>query len=174
MASITKPQSDKGKRADNRADGVLFVCTGNICRSPSAEAILRKMTGGKVLTDSAGISNYHRGEKPDARAAAALERCGYDASGIRARQVCPDDFYRFAVIYAMDSGHFAALRRMSPGDATAKVEMFADADIPDPYYTGGFGGMMALLEDGCRRIASRFLPDGKDSDDGDDGKDGLQ
>ena len=115
------------------------------------------MTGGKLKVDSAGISGYHRGEKPDARAMAAAQRCGYDMRGIVSRQVCREDFYRFCVIVAMDGGHFAALQKMAPEDAAARITMFADADIPDPYYTGGFGHMMALLEEGCRRIAAGYV-----------------
>lgn len=151
--NITPPHQQSGDD-NHRADGVLFVCTGNICRSPTAEAILRKMTGGKLRVESAGISDYHCGEMADGRARAAAQMCGYDMEDIRARRVCADDFYRFAFIYAMDSGHFSALCRMSPPDAIAKILMFADADIPDPYYTGGFGNMIALLESGCRRIVA--------------------
>lgn len=146
---------------------VLFVCTGNICRSPAAEAVLRKIAAdaGKVLlADSAGTGNWHIGEPPDKRAAAACENRGYSMRGIRARPVRVIDFEEFDILYAMAEEHQQFLLEHAP-EAAGKVRLFmADAqganaqDIPDPYYGGetGFEQMMDLLEEGCTAILAEI------------------
>lgn len=123
---------------------ILFVCTGNICRSPTAEAVMEHAarTHGLALSvDSAGIASYHIGEAPDHRTQSMAKRHGVDLSGQRARQVDASDFSRFDLIFAMDAGHLAALERMRPRDAKAELALYlpyagiaSPRDLPDPYY----------------------------------------
>ncbi|MHA1568101.1 MAG: low molecular weight protein-tyrosine-phosphatase [Alphaproteobacteria bacterium] len=130
---------------------VLFVCTGNICRSPTAEGVFRQLVAehgldGRIEADSAGMYAYHVGEPPDGRSRAAALRRGVDLSGQRARKVRREDFDDFDLILAMDRGHHAELLSMAPAEAEGKVAMFLEfaphlgaADVPDPYYGGGAG-----------------------------------
>lgn len=130
---------------------VLFVCTGNICRSPTAEGVFGALAeargmAGRVAADSAGISGYHAGEAPDSRARDCARARGVELGGQRARRVEPADFDRFDLILAMDRSHLAALRRAAPPEAADRIRLFLDfaprsgvRDVPDPYY-GGIGG----------------------------------
>jgi len=125
---------------------VLFVCTGNICRSPTAEGVFRALVeraglADGIEVDSAGTHGYHIGEPPDARAVAHAKRRGYDLSGLRARRVKPEDFQRFDLILACDRGHHIILRRLADKATHERVAMFLDyapalglQEIPDPYY----------------------------------------
>jgi protein-tyrosine phosphatase len=138
---------------------VLFVCTGNICRSPTAEGVFREQLRkagleAQVRTDSAGTHDYHSGEPPDRRACAHALARGYDISGLRARQVAPADFAEFDLLLAMDRGHLEYLRRLSPAEQRHKLRLFLDfagkrdAEVPDPYYGGpdGFEGVLDMIE----------------------------
>lgn len=130
------------------ATRILFVCTGNICRSPTAEAVVRRLARELVPhvpleLDSAGTHDYHVGEPPDPRALAAAARRGIDMSLLRARQVEPADFDRFHLVLAMDHGHLRLLQRMAPAPARDRVRLFLDyapqltlREMPDPYYGG--------------------------------------
>ncbi len=130
---------------------VLFVCTGNICRSPTAEGIFRALVheeglAGSVEADSAGIHGYHVGEPPDPRSVAAARRRGVDLSDLRARRVRSDDFERFDYLIAMDRGHRGALAAMAPPRGEGRIHMMlgfapqlAVEEVPDPYYGGGDG-----------------------------------
>jgi low molecular weight protein-tyrosine phosphatase len=137
---------------------VLFVCTGNICRSPTAEAVLRhqaQKAGIDLHIESAGIGRWHVGCPPDERAQHHAKGRGYDLSALRARQVEPFDFERFDLILAMDRGHLRALQRMAPEKHRAKVRLFAAGrDVPDPYYGGpeGFEEVLDLVEAACRDL----------------------
>lgn len=137
---------------------VLFVCTGNICRSPTAEAVLRhlaKEQGIELQIQSAGIGDWHVGHPPDERAQKHAKTRGYDLSALRARQVQPADFERFDLILAMDRGHQRALERMAPPGERHKVRLFvAGQDVPDPYYGGpeGFERVLDLVEATCRDL----------------------
>jgi protein-tyrosine phosphatase len=125
---------------------VLFVCTGNICRSPTAEGALRRAAeaaglGGAIEIDSAGTHGYHIGEPPDPRSVRHAERRGIDISSLRARRVREADFDAFDLILAMDHGHLNHLRAMRREQHTAEVRLFLDfhpqqrhRDVPDPYY----------------------------------------
>ena len=123
---------------------VLFVCLGNICRSPLAEAALRaeaERLGLEVEVDSAGTGDWHVGRSPDPRAEAAAKRNGVDISHLRARQVMPVDFRRFDQIVALDAENLANLRALRPAGATAEVSLLLDhvpgregEAIADPYY----------------------------------------
>ncbi|MCZ6858742.1 MAG: low molecular weight phosphotyrosine protein phosphatase [Alphaproteobacteria bacterium] len=131
--------------------GVLFVCTGNICRSPTAEGVARKLVAergheGRIEIDSAGTHSYHEGEPPDARSIEAAARRGIDLSGQRARRVREADFETFELILAMDRGHDKILKRQAPENALSRIRMFLDyaphlgtRDVPDPYYGAGDG-----------------------------------
>jgi len=140
--------------------GVLFVCMGNICRSPIAEGVFRhalKEAGlvGSVQIDSAGTHGYHAGEPPDRRALLAARNRGYDLASIRARQVERDDFARFDWILAMDEANMRALAEMRPGDYAGHLGLYLDLlpelgtrEMPDPYYGGpeGFERVLDLTE----------------------------
>ena len=131
--------------------GVLFVCTGNICRSPTAEGVARKLVAergheGRIEIDSAGTHSYHEGEPPDTRSIEAAARRGIDLSGQRARRVREADFETFELILAMDRGHDKILKRQAPENALSRIRMFLDyaphlgtRDVPDPYYGAGDG-----------------------------------
>ena len=135
---------------------VLFVCTGNICRSPSAEGILKKIAreqGVDLRVESRGTHDYHVGEPPDDRSQQHARKRGYDLSAQRAKQVSKRDFEEFDLIVAMDRGHLAILRRLCPPAQLGKVKLFEN-EVPDPYYGGpdGFERVLDLLEAGCRSL----------------------
>ncbi|MEM9234358.1 MAG: low molecular weight protein-tyrosine-phosphatase [Pseudomonadota bacterium] len=134
---------------------LLFVCLGNICRSPVAEGIMRTRARARnisVEVDSAGTGGWHVGNPADARMEAAAAQRGYDLSDLRARQADPGDFYVFDHIYAMDRSNYADLEDIRPHDATASLRMFlgltGGGDVPDPYYGGadGFDHVIDLVE----------------------------
>lgn len=128
---------------------VLFVCLGNICRSPTAEGVFRAMLseGDGIETDSAGTGAYHIGNPPDPRAVAEAAERGIDLSDLRARQAVAADFHRFDLILAMDRSNLADLKAIRPEGARAELRlMLGDRDVPDPYYEGGFGGVFDMLE----------------------------
>ena len=131
--------------------GVLFICMGNICRSPTAEGVFRHLVeqqglSGTIVTDSAGTHDYHIGAAPDARSRAAAARRGYDLSSLRARQVAPEDFRRFDYLLAMDDDNLSLLRRSCPEHYRGRLRLFLEfahnvelREVPDPYYGGGQG-----------------------------------
>jgi protein-tyrosine phosphatase len=145
---------------------ILFVCTGNICRSPTAEAIFRKLAADTgmsetILADSAGTHGYHTGEPPDPRAQDAAALRGYDLSSLRARRVERSDFQRFDLIVAMDRGHFDILSSMAHPSVAHKLKLmmsyasaFKDEDVPDPYSGGpeDFERTLDMLEDAARGL----------------------
>jgi protein-tyrosine phosphatase len=141
---------------------VLFVCTGNICRSPTAEAVLRHLAaeaGIELHVQSAGIGDWHIGNAPDERAQHHAKRRGYDLSALRARQVATQDFERFDLILAMDRGHLRALQQMAPPEHRGKVRLFApQCDVPDPYYGGAhdFERVLDLVEAQCRELLAEL------------------
>lgn len=144
---------------------VLFVCMGNICRSPTAEGVFRhhaEQAGllERLHIDSAGTHAYHVGEPADRRARAAAERRGISLEGIYARRVSSDDYERFDYILAMDEDNLARLRREAPGEHLPKLRLFlefADShekEVPDPYYggTAGFERVLDLVEEASRGL----------------------
>lgn len=138
---------------------ILLVCMGNICRSPSAEGVLRRLlaerSGLDMEIDSAGTHDYHLDQPPDRRAMEAAGRRGIDLSSLRARQVRVEDFERFDLILAMDRGNYQALRAMAPPAYHRRIRLFMEfapdlgvEEVPDPYYgdTKGFEEVLDLLE----------------------------
>ena len=145
---------------------VLFICMGNICRSPAADIIFRKMVKDAGLEDrfeidSAGTIGYHEGNPPDARMCANLEERGYEVSG-KSRPLKESDLRHYDLLLTMDEDNLAdTLRLDKSGDAGGKIKPFVDylteheaERIPDPYYGGedGFGHVIELLEDGCANL----------------------
>jgi protein-tyrosine phosphatase len=134
---------------------VLFVCTGNICRSPTAEGVLRglsRKTGVAVHVESAGTHDYHVGSPPDRRALHHAKNRGYDLSAQRARQLRRRDFEEFDFIVAMDRGHLEILQAHCPPQHQAKLRMLVHGrDVPDPYYGGpdGFEQVLDMVEAAC-------------------------
>ncbi len=144
---------------------ILFVCTGNICRSPTAEGVLRQVIVDLNRTedftlDSAGVDSHHIGEAPDGRSQSTALRKGIDISDLRARNVAPEDFSRFDVILAMDESHLKALRRMAaalpPDKVTAEIALYLPycgithrTEVPDPYYgtARDFNDVFALVQE---------------------------
>jgi len=144
---------------------ILFVCLGNICRSPAGENVMRKLLedaglNQQIHCDSAGISNYHSGNSPDSRMIAAGRNRGLPMTG-SARQVTRHDLDRFDLILAMDDENYAGLIRMVTQHNSYKVRMFCsyctdhdEREVLDPYYGGpdGFDYVLDMMEDGCREI----------------------
>jgi len=140
---------------------LLFVCMGNICRSPTAHGVMRARLGEtslglRVLVDSAGTHNYHPGEPPDARSQRHARRRGYEIGDLRARQIRPIDFVEADLILAMDWDNLAALQAMCPPEHAAKLHRLTEfclhqqaQSVPDPYYGGGAGfeEVLDLIED---------------------------
>jgi len=143
---------------------VLMVCMGNICRSPTAEAVLRSKLdkaglAREVEVASAGTHGYHVGEPPDGRAQKHAARRGYDLSRIRAQKVAAEHFQRYDWVLAMDDENLAVLRELAPPDGRAKLSLLMayavrhtdEATVPDPYYgpPAGFERVLDLVEDAC-------------------------
>lgn len=138
---------------------VLFVCLGNICRSPTAEAVVGQLASQRLrlTTDSAGTSDWHVGEPPyGAMQQAALAR-GYDMSGLRARQFCAEDFTAFDLLIAMDAGNLSNMERLRPQGNVTPIKLFTEFapdwhmdEVPDPYYNRDFDGVLDLIE-ACAR-----------------------
>jgi protein-tyrosine phosphatase len=151
---------------------VLFVCLGNICRSPLAEAALRaeaEQAGLDVEVDSAGTGDWHLGYPPDPRAAAVALRNGIDISQLRARQVTAEDFRRFDHILALDEQNLANLRAMQPVGARAKLSMLLDhvpgregRPVSDPYYGDEthFDETWRDVTEGARALVRRLAAEG--------------
>ena len=144
---------------------VLFVCMGNICRSPTAEGVFRHHATEAGLLDSleidsAGTHAYHVGEPPDRRSQAAAERRGISLSGIAARKVAADDFERFDLILAMDEDNYRLLKDQSDPEHHGKIRLFLEygkspeREVPDPYYggTSGFERVLDLVEDASQGL----------------------
>ena len=138
---------------------ILFVCLGNICRSPTAEAVFRQQLRAagldtQVVVDSAGTSDWHVGKPADTRTRLAAQRRGYDLTALRGRQVQVEDFSRFDLILAMDASNLAELQALQPADSHAQLDLYlrryrlALDEMPDPYYGGeeGFEHVLDLAE----------------------------
>jgi protein-tyrosine phosphatase len=142
---------------------VLFVCLGNICRSPTAHGVMlqrleEKQLHDRMAVDSCGTGGWHTGESPDRRATAAARKRGYDLSGLRARQVVPEDFRHFDYILAMDRANLSELQALRPPEFAGHLGLFLDFapgsdidEVPDPYYGGGdgFARVLDLIERAC-------------------------
>ncbi|AVM74745.1 low molecular weight protein-tyrosine-phosphatase [Magnetospirillum gryphiswaldense] len=145
---------------------VLFVCTGNICRSPTAEGVFRALVethglSDHIMVDSAGTHAYHVGEPPDSRSAAAARKRGIDLSSQRARKVKASDFDDFDLVLAMDRSHQQSLIQLCPKAQEDKVRLFLSfapelglRDVPDPYYGAGdgFERVLDMIEAGSRGL----------------------
>ena len=153
-----------------RASSVLFVCMGNICRSPTAEAVFRHTLRQRrpiesIEVDSAGVDAYHVGESPDQRAQRAAKKRGYDLSGIRARDVTVQDFQRFDLILAMDKRVLRILRQTCPPEYADRLGLymvyahhFTEDEVPDPYYgsNDGFERVLDMIEDATQGLLERI------------------
>ena len=150
---------------------VLMVCLGNICRSPTAEAVLRQRAAraGVALTvDSAGTYGGHAGAQPDARSRRAGEQRGYDFTGIHSRQVKTNDFAEFDVILAADRSNLADLQALCPAEYQHKIKLLLSfnghethkgvQEVPDPYYGGaqGFEQVLDLIESACDGLLAQY------------------
>jgi protein-tyrosine phosphatase len=148
---------------------VLFVCLGNICRSPTAEGVLRHKLAEaglqeQVTVDSAGTSDWHAGKPVDSRTRLAAQRRGYDLSALRGRQVVAADFSRFELILAMDHSNLQHLQSLQPSTGSAQLDLFLRryalplSEVPDPYYSGeeGFEQVLDLLEQACDSLVAEL------------------
>lgn len=146
---------------------VLFVCLGNICRSPTAHGVFRQMVenaglADQVSVDSAGTAAWHIGKSPDQRSARHAALRGYDLSPLRARQAVADDFYQFDYVLAMDKENLLNLQQICPAGAPVEprllladfAQSFNQLEVPDPYYGGdaGFEQVLDLVEDACQGL----------------------
>lgn len=145
---------------------ILFVCMGNVCRSPIAEGVFRKMVRDAGLEDivqiaSAGTHAYHVGEPPDVRGQQAARKRGYELTDLRARQITQSDFHEYDLILAMDWENLSLLQQQCPRQQKHKLHLlmryageFDAATVPDPYYGGpeGFGTVLDYVEDACQGL----------------------
>jgi protein-tyrosine phosphatase len=145
---------------------ILFVCLGNICRSPTVEGVARHLAAREVphlqlSFDSAGTADYHIGDPPDARSMRAAAARGYDISGLRARQLQPGDFRRFDMLLAMDEDNLRDMQRLAPPGYKDRAQLFLShapglnrRAVPDPYYgnADGFETVLDLAEHGSRAL----------------------
>jgi len=150
----------------------LFVCTGNICRSPTAEAIFRHRIREAGLddileVDSCGTHGYHVGESPDPRTIQAAKGRGYQMVDLIARQLQTEDFHQFDLILALDKGHLSHIEAYAPADRRANCALFLEyvgvnhhSQVPDPYYGGedGFQLVLDLVEEGTERLLTQLQP----------------
>lgn len=150
---------------------ILFVCTGNICRSPTAEGVARGLAvkqgaEHRFEFDSAGTHGYHVGEAPDPRTVAAAKRRGYDLQLLRARRVTEFDFIRFDCLLAMGRDHLEFLQRACPQAQQKKLGLFLDFrgrfdenEVPDPYYGGAqdFEYVLDLVEDAATQLIQQIV-----------------
>lgn len=151
---------------------ILFVCLGNICRSPMAEGAFRRLVAERGLSDcfeidSAGLGNWHEGQAPDSRAQQAALRRGIDISMQSARQLRPGDFSRFDLILAMDASNHGDLRQLSPKHVHGKIRQFLDfaphagtRDVPDPFFgeAEGFDHALDLIEAAAEGLLEALVP----------------
>jgi protein-tyrosine phosphatase len=149
---------------------ILFVCMGNICRSPTAEGVMRKLIEDAglqeyIVVDSAGTHDYHAGEPPDPRAQAAAQRRGYDLSALRARQIVEADFADFDLLLAMDTNNLGLLQSMCPHKHRDKVRLVMNFArtvkspvVPDPFYRGSnhFDQVLDYVEDACKGLLTNL------------------
>jgi protein-tyrosine phosphatase len=148
---------------------ILFVCLGNICRSPLAEGIFRSVLEERGLEsafeiDSAALGDWHVGSPPDPRSVSIASRFGIDISGQRARQVSAADFTRFDVIFGMDRDNVRRLRQLAPEEARNRIHLFLDyalgrtEEVPDPYYEGeeSFAAVYRTIRDASEALATRL------------------
>jgi len=173
---VTPPKASSGACGTDRVAGetnILFVCMGNICRSPTAEGVMRHLLReqgleDEIQIDSAGTGAWHLGDPPDARATEAARRRGIALEG-SARQVRPSDFEAFDLLLVADRENLADLRALAPDDeARAKVRLLREfdpgsrgapeLDVPDPYYGGpdGFEDVLDLVEAACRGLLAEL------------------
>ena len=143
-----------------RGPRILFICMGNICRSPTVEAVARAefaRAGLMAEVDSAGTEDYHVGAPPDPRSIRVGAAHGYDLSGLRARQVVADDFERFDTVLAMDRVNLRALQRVRRAGAEPAL-FLGDAELPDPYYgtTADFERVIELARAGVDALIARL------------------
>jgi protein-tyrosine phosphatase len=152
---------------------LLFVCLGNICRSPMAEGVFRRVAADRGVLDrfeidSAGLGNWHAGQAPDTRAQEAAGNRGIDISGQSARQVTRADYVRFDLLLAMDGANYEELTQLAPKEARHKVRQFLDfaphvgtRDVPDPFYGGseGFDHALDLIEAAASGLLADLLAD---------------
>lgn len=149
---------------------VLFVCMGNICRSPTAEGVFRHLVReaqleGRIETDSAGTHAYHVGEPPDTRAMATAEARGVMLHDLRARKVTVEDFALFDYVLAMDQANLAALQELCPPGAESRLHLFMDfaadypeQEVPDPYYGGatGFERVFDMVDEAAQGLLAEI------------------
>lgn len=150
---------------------VLFVCLGNICRSPTAhgvfeQTVAKHQLSGHILVDSAGTGGWHIGETPDSRATSRALTRGYDLSQLRARQVCLQDFNEFDYILAMDHNNLAELQAIAPADYHGELTLFLNYsagretdEVPDPYYGNGdgFEYVLQLVERASKDLLQNII-----------------
>lgn len=150
---------------------ILFVCMGNICRSPTAEGVFRHLLDMRapqlpIELDSAGTHDYHRGSPPDRRSIAAAQRRGIDLSALRARHVRDEDFFHYDLILAMDEDNLRMLRARAPAASMQRIRLLMDfapaafsRHVPDPYYGGeqGFEQVLDLLEEAAEGLLQTLL-----------------
>lgn len=148
---------------------VLFVCMGNICRSPTAHGVFARLAESnpelELVVDSAGTHSYHVGHPPDSRSQETARRRGYDLSSQQARQVTPEDLVRFDLILAMDRSNLAHLQQMATVEQRERIRLFLEfgsdpsvQDVPDPYYGGelGFERVFDLVEDAANGLIAHI------------------